>query len=206
MIPTVKECYALLRAHNVPEHIVQHSEVVHRLALYLCQQLNHQGEKLNQAEVEAGSLLHDIAKMGGLHSGENHSQAGAVLLGSLGYSKVAEIVRQHVVLDDGTCPSQSRITEAVVVHYADKRVKHTSVVSLAERFQDLKERYGKSPAALFWLDDLEKRSQTLEKHIFKNLSIQPDSLVALQPTPLSPEIGLQLDKRKDGREGTLSES
>jgi uncharacterized protein len=181
MIPTVKECFALLRAYKVPEHIVQHSRVVHRLALYLCQELNHQGESLDQAEIEAGSLLHDIAKMEGLHSGENHSQAGAVLLHNLGFPKVAEIVRQHVVLDDGT--SQSRITEAAVVHYADKRVKHTSVVSLAERFQDLKERYGKNPAALFWLDDLEKESQMLEKRIFDRLNVRPESLIPLEVDP-----------------------
>ena len=183
MVPTPKECCTLWRAYEVPEHIVQHSRVVHRVALYLCQELNRQGGKLDQAKVEAGSLLHDIAKMEGLVSGENHAQAGANLLRRLGYPEVAEIVRQHVVLDDGSF--QERITEAVVVHYADKRVKHTAVVSLPERFQDLKERYGKNPAALFWLDDLEKKSQALEKRIFEKLSIKPESLIALQPA-LSP--------------------
>jgi putative nucleotidyltransferase with HDIG domain len=153
------------------------------VALYLCQELNRQGGKLDQAKVEAGSLLHDIAKMEGLFTGENHSQAGAILLRRLGYPEVAEIVRQHVVLDDGS--SQDRITEAVVVHYADKRVKHTSVVSLTERFQDLKERYGKNPAALSWLEDLEKRGLALEQRIFEKLSIKPESLIALQPV-LSP--------------------
>lgn len=102
MIPTPNECCALLQAYKVPEHIIRHSRVVHRVALHLCQELNQQGEKLDQAEVEAGSLLHDIAKMEGLHTGEKHSQAGAILLGRLGYPEVAEIVRQHVVLDDGT--------------------------------------------------------------------------------------------------------
>ena len=154
--------------------------------------------------MEAGTLLHDIAKMKGLHTGENHSQAGAILLRELGFPEIAEIVRQHVVLDDGT--PQSKITEAAVVHYADKRVKHTSIVSLAERFQDLKERYGKNPAALSWLEDLGKKSRTLEKRIFKKLSIQPESLITLQPTPLPRETGSQLDNREDGREGTLSES
>ncbi|MFH1757194.1 MAG: HD domain-containing protein [Pseudomonadota bacterium] len=179
MVPTLKECCALLQAYKVPEHIIQHSRVVHRVALYLCQELNHQGEKLDQAVVEAGSLLHDIAKMEGMHTGENHSQAGAVLLRRLGYPKAAEIVRQHVVLDDGTPHNQ--ITEAAVVHYADKRVQHTSVVSLKERFQDLKERYGKNPAALSWLEDLEKKSLALEQRIFEKLSIKPESLISLPP-------------------------
>jgi len=183
MVPTLKECCALLQAYKVPEHIIQHSRVVHRVALHLCQELNHQGEKLDQAVVEAGSLLHDIAKMEGIHTGENHSQAGAILLKRLGYPEVAEIVRQHVVLDDGTPPNQ--ITEAAMVHYADKRVQHTSVVSLKERFQDLKERYGKNPAALSWLEALEKKSLALEKRIFEKLSIKPESLISL-PSPTFP--------------------
>jgi len=181
MIPTLHECYALLQTYMVPEHIIQHSRQVHRLALSLCRELNLQGERLNQAAVEAASLLHDIAKMQGLQSGENHSQAGARLLRDLGFPEVAEIVRQHVVLD-GEGPSHP-ITEAMVVHYADKRVRHASVVSLAERFQDLKERYGKTPASLAWLKDLEEKSLAVERLIFANLSIGPESLISPPPAP-----------------------
>ena len=186
MIPTLRECYTLLQTHRVPEHIVQHSRQVHRLALSLSRELILQGERLNQAAVEAASLLHDIAKMEGLQSGENHSQAGARLLGNLGFPEVAEIVRQHVVLDGETPPHQ--ITEAMVVHYADKRVRHTSVVSLAERFQDLKERYGKTPASLAWLENLEESSLAVEKLIFAKLSIGPESLIFSPPAP-SPAVG-----------------
>jgi hypothetical protein len=139
--------------------------------------LNRHGEKLDQARVEAGSLLHDIAKMEGLHTGESHPRAGALLLSRLGYPEVADIVRQHVVLDDGT--PQSHITEPTVVHYADKRVRHVTVVSLAERFRDLKERYGKTSSALAWLEDLEGKSILLEERIFQRLPIQPDSLNSL---------------------------
>ncbi len=97
MIPTFRECYVLLRTYRVPEHIIQHSRQVQRLALFLSQELIRQGKELNGAAVEAASLLHDIAKMEGLRSGENHSQAGARLLRDLGFPGIAEIVRQHVV-------------------------------------------------------------------------------------------------------------
>jgi putative nucleotidyltransferase with HDIG domain len=177
MVPGVDECYALLKKYGVPPHIVQHSRVVHDVALCLCLMLNRHGEKLDQARVEAGSLLHDIAKMEGLHTGESHPRAGALLLSRLGYPEVADIVRQHVVLDDGT--PQSHITEPTVVHYADKRVRHVTVVSLAERFRDLKERYGKTSSALAWLEDLEGKSILLEERIFQRLPIQPDSLNSL---------------------------
>jgi HD superfamily phosphodiesterase len=177
MVPNVDECYALLKKYGVPPHIVQHSRVVHDVALCLCQMLNRHGEKLDQARVEAGSLLHDIAKMEGLHTGESHPRAGGLLLSRLGYPEVAEIVRQHVILDDGT--SQNSVTETAVVHYADKRVRHTTVVSLAQRFQDLKERYGKTSSALAWLEDLEARSFLLEERIFQRLPIKPESLNSL---------------------------
>ena len=177
MVPDAGECYALLEKYKVPPHIVQHSRVVHDVALCLCQMLNRHGEKLDQARVEAGSLLHDIAKMEGLNTGESHPRAGALLLSRLGYPEVAEIVRQHVVLDDGT--SQNHITETAVVHYADKRVRHTTVVSLGERFRDLKERYGKTSSALAWLEDLEEKSLLLEERIFQRLPIKPGSLNSL---------------------------
>jgi uncharacterized protein len=198
MIPTPKECYTLLRTYRVPEHIIEHSRVVHRLALSLCRQLNLQGERLDQAAVEAGSLLHDIAKAEGLQSGEDHSQAGARLLRDWGFPEVAEIVRQHVVLDQAS-PSHP-ISEAVVVHYADKRVQHTSVVSLLERFQDLKERYGKTPTHLAWLEDLEEKSLAVEKRIFAKLSIQSPSLICARPAafPQGPEAVPENSESRDG--------
>jgi putative nucleotidyltransferase with HDIG domain len=186
MIPTPTECYALLKAYRVPEHIIQHSREVRRLALILCQELTLQGERLNQAAVEAGSLLHDIAKMEGLRSGENHAQAGARLLRDLGFPEVAEIVRQHVVLDREKPPHP--ITEAMIVHYADKRVRHTTVVSLAERFQDLKERYGKNPVSLAWLEDLERNSLGVEKRILERLSPASASLIFRPPATFPREM------------------
>jgi len=177
MVPDADECYALLEKYKVPPHIVQHSRVVHDVALCLCQMLNRHGEKLDQARVEAGSLLHDIAKMEGLNTGESHPRAGGLLLSRLGYPEVAEIVRQHVVLDDGS--PQSHITETAVVHYADKRVMHVTVVSLAARFRDLKKRYGRTSSALAWLEDLEEKSILLEERIFQRLPIKPESLNSL---------------------------
>jgi putative nucleotidyltransferase with HDIG domain len=177
MVPKTDECFILLKKYRVPEHVIRHSRVVHGVALCLCQALTRHGEELDQALVEAGSLLHDISKVNSLNTGENHPQAGALLLLRLGYPEVAEIVRQHVVLDEGT--PQGPITEAAVVHYADKRVQHTTIVSLAERFRDLKERYGKSSAALAWLEDLEAKSLLLEEYIFQKLPIKPESLAVL---------------------------
>ncbi len=177
MILTSKVCFALLKKHNVPDHIVEHSRVVHGIALFLCQALNHQGEKLDQGKVVAGALLHDIAKMDGLEQGKNHSQEGALLLTGMGYPEIGEIIRQHVVLDDGG--PQGGLTEAGIVHYADKRVRHTTIVSVKERFQDLQARYGKSAPARAWLEELEEKTRELEKRIFLRLLFEPETLATL---------------------------
>ena len=174
MIPDQEECFQLLNRYAVPENVIEHSRMVLRIAGILCRELNRRGEAMDASLVQAASLLHDIAKVASFQTGENHSHAGARLLRELGFPEVAEIVRQHVILDPEMDPG--RITEAVVVHYADKRVKHDAIVSLGERFQDLKDRYGKSPEARAWLDALERQTLSTEERIFRKIPFSPDDL------------------------------
>ena len=178
MVPCKDECFLLLERYEVPDHVIEHSRRVHAVALYLCRMLNGHGERLDEAKVQAGSLLHDIAKMKTMGTGGNHAREGARMVWELGFPEVAEIVRQHVVLDVG--PDHGRITEAEVVHYADKRVKHTTIVPLVERFEDLKKRYGKGSEALAWLEDLERQSLSLEERIFQKISILPEALAEIR--------------------------
>lgn len=176
-IPNPEECLLLLKKYGAPPNVVEHSRKVHRVAMFLCRELNRQDEGLDPALVEAASLLHDIAKVASFETGENHSQAGARLLREQGFGEVAEIVRQHVVLDSGL--DHGRITEAALVNYADKRVQHTRVVSLGERFQGLRERYGKTPEARAWLDSLEGQNRLLEARIFQKIPIMPEGLAEI---------------------------
>lgn len=169
MIPTPKECLQILKDHQVPEHIIRHSQIVYQIALYLGRELNKNGEELNLALIAAGALLHDIAKIGE----DDHSRAGAELLIRLGYSEIAEIVRQHVILDH---PQLEKIDEAAIVHYGDKRVKHTTIVSLAERFADLRWRYGKTPESLACLNRLQETTAGIEKRIFQKIGKDPQSI------------------------------
>jgi uncharacterized protein len=177
MIPSRDECFLLLRRYEVPPHIIQHSEMVKRIALCLCDFLNREGERLNGPMVEAASLLHDIAKWKTLNTGESHAQSGAQIIQQLGFFEVGEIIRQHVMLDEERWDGP--VSEAAVVYYADKRVKHTDIVSLDDRFKDLIERYGRTRSAAAWLRDLEKRCATLEAHLFQRLPIAPEVLTSL---------------------------
>jgi len=72
------------------------------------------------------------------------------------------------------------VTEEEVVNYADKRVQHDRIVSLEERFSDLKDRYGHGKSALEQMDRMEKATYAIEGKIFLILGSDPEDLQRLQ--------------------------
>ncbi|WP_457756094.1 HD domain-containing protein [Thermodesulfatator indicus] len=176
-IPNRERCYEILRENQVPPHIVKHCEVVTKVALYLARELNRVDEDLDLALIEAAALLHDVTKHLSLKSGEDHALSGQKLLEQLGYPEVARIVGQHVFLKPG--PPGAPIREEEVVFYADKRVKHTEIVSLKERFRDLKVRYGKTVHSLIKIEHMESLCKLLERRLFKKLPFNPERLEEL---------------------------
>jgi hypothetical protein len=72
--------------------------------------------------------------------------------------------------------SQEAVSAEEVVHYADKRVLHDSVVSLPERFKDLVARYGKMPDARGRLQILEDQSYHIEEKIFARINLTPEDI------------------------------
>jgi hypothetical protein len=61
-------------------------------------------------------------------------------LRELGFPRVAEIVEQHVIIQNINL--QGRLEEREIVYYADKRVLHDTIVTIDERVHDLIQRYG----------------------------------------------------------------
>ncbi len=159
---------------RMPEHIRRHSHRVAAVALYLGRLLNENGCRLDLRLVEAGALLHDVGKSQALATGERHEMLGAEIVGRWGYRPLVPIVRDHVHLDPATV--RGPITESVLVNYADKRVKHDEIVSLAERFRDLVERYGRTPKHIEWLEEKYRLFDRLEKKIFGHLGIHPQEV------------------------------
>ena len=139
-VPTNGQCYELLNRYDVPDHIIQHSEMVCKVAVFLADKLNKQGENLSISEIEAAALLHDMTKMQGLKTDQNHAKTCKKLLAKLGFKRIGEIVAEHVKLQEGR--NSQPLSEEEIINYSDKRVMHTRVVPLAERFADLWERYG----------------------------------------------------------------
>ncbi|OAQ20813.1 HD domain-containing protein [Thermosulfurimonas dismutans] len=176
-IPSLEECYRLLEKEGVPFHIRRHAEKVALVAVFLGKELIKRGEKLNLKLLCAGGLLHDLTKHHSLKTGENHAESARNLLLRLGYPEVAKVVEQHIFLKPG--PPGTPIREEELVYYADKRVKHEEIVSLKERFIDLRERYGRRPSSWVRIFCLEELTKLLEKRLFKRLPFGPDKILEL---------------------------
>jgi len=174
MIPDRDECLKLMAKYGMLSHIMDHSLEVTRVALFLGAELKKRGQEIDLGLVEAASLLHDLTKTECLRTKADHAESAAGLLEDLGYDRVAKVVAQHVWLRGEGEPS--RISEEEIVNYADKRVRHDLVVSLKDRFKDLKDRYGNDERAGNYWEQLEKRVFGIENKILMILQIDTKDL------------------------------
>jgi putative nucleotidyltransferase with HDIG domain len=177
-LPSKDDCLALWDVHGMLPNIREHSFRVTQVAIFLGEALVAAGLPLHLPLIEAGALLHDLGKTPCFNNGQKHAEWGAAVLLEMGYPEVAQIVKEHVYLAaDPASPQPPRETE--VVNYADKRVLHTRVVTLSQRFADILERYGRTPEARERLAALESQFQVLEGKIFAPLDLSPMDLLQL---------------------------
>ncbi len=174
-IPAREECLRLMREHGVLKNIVDHSIQVARVAIYLGKELNKRGQSIDLGLVEAASLLHDLTKTKSFGTKEDHAWTGSQILKEMGYEEVGEVVAQHVWLSHPIDPSY--VSEEELVNYADKRVMHDRIVSLEERFKDLRERYGKDQKSIDYLGRMEESIREIERKIFLILEKVPEDLL-----------------------------
>ncbi len=157
-------------------NIREHSFRVMQVAEFLGRALVAAGFELHLPLIGTGALLHDIGKTACLGTDRNHAHLGGDLLAALGYPELAQVVREHVRLEAGA-PDPRPLREAEVVNYADKRVLHDRVVSLAERFSDLEVRYGRTPEALVRIAAMAAQTRSLEAKLFAPLRLSPRDLL-----------------------------
>ena len=174
MIPTREECLRLMGEYRMLENIIAHSLAVAKVALFLSVELNKRGQRIDVRLVEAASLLHDLTKTECLKTKEDHAMTGSQLLKRIGYERVGEIVARHIWLGKECDPSS--VCEEEIVNYADKRVMHDRIVSLEERFRDLRERYGKVGRAEDYMEHLRDETFGIESKIFLILQTDPNDL------------------------------
>lgn len=175
IIPSRQQCLMFMDNHRMPAHIQEHSQKVAEIAIGLGMHLNRQRGGLAISLLEAGGLLHDIAKARCLRTGENHAVIGGQMVRQMGYPRVASIVEEHVVIAPGDL--EGPVSESLLVNYADKRVKHTEVVTLEERFGDLADRYGHTAEGKARMAKNLSLFVHLEEKIFVGLKIQPEDVL-----------------------------
>ena len=175
-VPSRDECLALMEDLGMLPNIRGHSLQVARVARTLTHHLLPVHPQLNMALVEAGALLHDIAKTECLKTQKRHTARGAEILIERGFHRVAEIVAQHVRLSEGHGNRKS-VSEVEIVHYADKRVLHEDIVDLFTRFEDLKTRYGRTPQERKLIAELYADSLKQETKLFRILPFTPQELL-----------------------------
>jgi uncharacterized protein len=163
--PSRKMCLELMDRCGMLPHIRLHSLAVCRIACAIAVELNRTGLRYDRDEIEAAALLHDITKTRSIITGENHAGTGSALLRDLGYARIAGIVAEHINPRDGG----AALTPAEIVSYADKRILHTRIVSLDERFAYLYDRYGRSAEALRRIDATRARADAIEQKILHAL-------------------------------------
>jgi uncharacterized protein len=178
-LPNKNECFALIHKMKMPEHIINHSIQVSRVALFLTDQLiliNKNG--LNRDLILSAALLHDITKSRSFETGENHAETGGQMLRNLEYPEVGDIISQHVRLqtynDFTVFPN-----EAEIINYSDKRVLHDKIVSFSQRMEYIVDRYGKTLELRERITSLWQKSVELEKKIFSHLPFAPNNLTGM---------------------------
>ena len=136
-IPDKKECRSIIQENlKGEESIKAHVELVAKTAITLArevqaQPVEHETSKytLDMNLILAGALLHDIKR-----KEANHSTVGAQLILSLGFSKVADIVSQHM---DLALPLTDHLTEAQIIYFADKLCNGAKLdFNYAKRFKE----------------------------------------------------------------------
>jgi uncharacterized protein len=173
-IPSQEECDELMAKYCMLPNIVAHSRQVMRVSLVITDNLKS-GVSINRNLVMAAALLHDITKARSLETREPHDQSGGELLRELGFERIGEIVKQHVILLDFN--PQERLEEREIINYADKRVMHNRIVSLAERLEDLIQRYGTTEEIKNLIRQNESQVFAIEKKIAGSMAVDLDSAI-----------------------------
>ena len=140
-------CLALLKTAGADKNLITHCEAVAALADELCAALTEKGIALDADLIHHAALLHDLAR-----TEKDHAALGTVWLKELAYPEIADIVRQH------HDPDTTELNEAAVVYIADKAVRGSERVPVAERFDGSLAKC-KAPEAI---DIHERRRRTAE--------------------------------------------
>lgn len=157
---------------NIRNHTLMVARVAHALLLELRKSVTNDTPLPAEELVLAGALLHDIAKTPCLQRDCHHAKKGRDLCVGLGYKEVGEVVREHVWLFEFSPEryASGHFFAKELVYYADKRVRHDEVVSIAARKEYILERYGNNdPERHRLITENFDNCQQLENFLFSTI-------------------------------------
>jgi len=169
-VPNDRQCAEHWMHFSMLENVAEHSLAVAKIATFLATRAKELGMDVDVPTVRASALMHDIAKTYCIKHGGNHSQLGGAWTVELtGNPTVASGVTHHVYwpykLD-----IEKYFTPLAVI-YADKRINHTHLVTIEERFEELVVRYGIPLGLRDKIKATEDQALTLEKLLCDKLEV-----------------------------------
>jgi uncharacterized protein len=173
-IPSEEECYEIIQRYEMLPNILEHSQQVLKVSIALYDNFRNDVH-LNRELIVAAALLHDITKTQSIQTKEPHDRTGAELMRELGFHRIADIVEQHVILKN--FDPDGMLDEREIVYYADKRVMHTSIVSVEERNDDIINRYGNTDDRIRLILENKDRILQMERKINRFLKRDVDEIL-----------------------------
>ena len=123
--PTPDECLRVLAEYGTPEHVIAHCRAVAAVGYTLATALDRKGVALDEDLVLAAGLLHDMARVE-----DEHWEVAADYCLSRGWSREAEIIRQHMRYEFN---SLEDLNETDIVCLSDRLVLEDRYVGLQKR-------------------------------------------------------------------------
>lgn len=182
-LPNESDYVALYRTYHTPDNIRSHMEVVTSLAVALATEIKKQSGDLSVPLVKAAARLHDLVRIEEqwqylppfVSTPLPHAEINYLLLRDH-YPEVADVIRSHSLMTI-LQPHPFASLEHKIVYYADKRVDHSTVVSLTDRLTRGQQRW-KVNSADDRTTELSASLKALEEELFNNLTIQSTDLHA----------------------------
>ncbi len=175
-LPTREQALEIIDSEKMPPHILAHTMQVNKISLFIASKLAGAGVRVDLHLADVASLLHDVDKHKTFEN-KRHGEQAKDLMASLGYAALGEAMLKHLltkILSEKTWRVEEKI-----VYYADKRVNHDKIVSLEERFEYLRTRYGSTPQKLGEINDCYAPCKKFERDLLEPIKIRPEELNAL---------------------------
>lgn len=201
-LPTREECEQFFEQYYTPHHIREHMRQVNRVAVWIARQLIAHGENVILNLVDRASLLHDTIRVTDwpqlsleyfttpptpeemrvwesqrkkYPQEMSHSLVNFEIFKD-DYPEMAQVIKMHSL---GNAPSL-HTWEEKIVHYADRRVAHTSIVTVQQRLDEGYARYSKITDRALERDPIIiQATLKIEKEIFSIIGVDPDALLEL---------------------------